>query len=94
MKTSAVAIALVLAASAQACVRTCEYTNDANGRCYYYCSNSCTSITAHSAASNFLAALQAKGYDCDWNGVQGVSCAQTSKFGACSGHYWMCGSGC
>ncbi|KAG0043090.1 hypothetical protein BGZ83_011835, partial [Gryganskiella cystojenkinii] len=92
--TSAVAVALVLAASAQACVKNCEYTNVDNTYCYYYCSNTCSSISAHSAATSFLGALQSKGYNCDFNGVQGVRCKKGGNFGACAGHYWECGSGC
>ncbi|KAG0041512.1 hypothetical protein BGZ83_001703, partial [Gryganskiella cystojenkinii] len=93
---AATAIALILAAtSAQACVQTCFYKSADSTNCYYTCTQACDSITAHEAAGNFLGALQAKSYNCDYNGVDGVKCAKNSPgFGACSGHKWNCGKGC
>ncbi|GJJ79107.1 hypothetical protein EMPS_11466 [Entomortierella parvispora] len=95
MKTSIVAVALVLVASAQACLKTCEYSGMDGKNCLYTCKQACESIPASEAAGNFLAALQAKGYSCNFNGSTGVKCDSTkANFGACTGHYWQCGAGC
>ncbi|KAG0041511.1 hypothetical protein BGZ83_001702 [Gryganskiella cystojenkinii] len=94
MKTSIIVLALTFVASAQACLQTCTYSKQDSKTCYYTCTQACQSIPATEAATSFLGALNAKGYGCDKSGSTGVRCPKTSNLGACTGHYWTCGSGC
>lgn len=94
VNASSLLTVLASLAIVQACVRTCEWSNDSGGKCGYRCWRACSSLPETTIRNNFLNGLQRNGHDCRAVGANEISCTKTSAFGSCSSHYWNCGSGC
>jgi hypothetical protein len=92
VKIASTQLVLALLTLSEACQLTCSTNKEQSGRCYYNCVKGCDSLSATSLRNSFLVALQDKGFDCGNSGTTGLSCAKTSRFGACGTHKWYCGN--
>jgi hypothetical protein len=88
------AVVLALFATANACNTACSTSAEKNGRCYYNCTDACSSLSATTLRNSFLNGLEQEQFDCRDEGATGLSCVKSSAFGGCGTHYWTCGSGC
>ncbi|KAI8093698.1 uncharacterized protein BX664DRAFT_372543 [Halteromyces radiatus] len=97
MLIKSVSLALLVVASSSSVVMACDDAcisrGATGGRCWYTCADRC-SRTGSYHRDEFLGGLQSRGYSCQPEGWNTLSCATTDGFGACTSHKWTCGAGC
>ncbi|KAI8889551.1 hypothetical protein K501DRAFT_170510 [Backusella circina FSU 941] len=75
------------------CDDACTADRDAGGKCYYSCTNACHFSENHNR-NQFLNGLSNRGFECQPEAYNSLSCVKKNGFGGCWGHKWTCGSGC